>query len=223
MSEITLLRHGQASFGSDNYDQLSPIGHQQAVILGQHWRRLEKEFDYILTGTMQRHNETAAGVLKGLQRDYTLDTHAGLNEYNFKILIEKLTAQAPERLGKTGHALRDYVHNIKLALLMWMEGDIDTDGQDSWIGFKERILEAFHQASSSDAKRVLIVTSGGPISVVLQHILGLANADTVKHSVQIKNASTCALLYNRVDFTVDSFNDVSHFNTPETKEFITFS
>ncbi|MCH1491392.1 MAG: histidine phosphatase family protein, partial [Luminiphilus sp.] len=32
MASIYLIRHGQASFGSDNYDQLSPVGQRQADV-----------------------------------------------------------------------------------------------------------------------------------------------------------------------------------------------
>ena len=34
MGTLYLVRHGQASFGADDYDQLSPLGHQQALRLG---------------------------------------------------------------------------------------------------------------------------------------------------------------------------------------------
>ena len=30
MASLYLIRHGQASFGSDHYDQLSPLGQRQA-------------------------------------------------------------------------------------------------------------------------------------------------------------------------------------------------
>ena len=34
MSRILLVRHGQASFGADDYDDLSPTGHEQSRVLG---------------------------------------------------------------------------------------------------------------------------------------------------------------------------------------------
>ena len=34
MATIYLVRHGQASFGKENYDQLSPRGWEQGRILG---------------------------------------------------------------------------------------------------------------------------------------------------------------------------------------------
>ncbi|MCF8967887.1 histidine phosphatase family protein, partial [Pseudomonas carnis] len=36
MGSIYLIRHGQASFGADDYDVLSPIGVEQAQVLGRH-------------------------------------------------------------------------------------------------------------------------------------------------------------------------------------------
>ena len=38
MGTLYLVRHGQASFGADDYDQLSPLGQQQAVRLGEYLR-----------------------------------------------------------------------------------------------------------------------------------------------------------------------------------------
>ena len=34
MSKILLVRHGQASFGAADYDNLSPTGHEQSRVLG---------------------------------------------------------------------------------------------------------------------------------------------------------------------------------------------
>ena len=40
MSRLILVRHAQASFFADSYDQLSPLGESQARALGEHWSRL---------------------------------------------------------------------------------------------------------------------------------------------------------------------------------------
>ena len=66
MSEVYFVRHGQASFGSDNYDQLSPKGHQQARMLGEYFATQQLQFDHILTGDMVRHRETAEGICAGM-------------------------------------------------------------------------------------------------------------------------------------------------------------
>ncbi|NWD90503.1 phosphoglycerate mutase family protein, partial [Pseudomonas sp. K5002] len=50
MGSIYLIRHGQASFGADDYDVLSPIGVQQAQVLGRHLAELGLGFDRCLSG-----------------------------------------------------------------------------------------------------------------------------------------------------------------------------
>ncbi|NBT74061.1 MAG: histidine phosphatase family protein, partial [Betaproteobacteria bacterium] len=65
MGTLYLVRHGQASFGAQNYDQLSERGRQQSVQLGNYWRQRGLTFDAILTGTLQRHLQTWQGIAEG--------------------------------------------------------------------------------------------------------------------------------------------------------------
>ncbi len=43
MTTIYFIRHGQASFGAESYDQLSPNGELQAKILGQYFDQILKK------------------------------------------------------------------------------------------------------------------------------------------------------------------------------------
>ena len=63
MSELILVRHGQASFGAESYDKLSAKGVEQAKILAQHWQGLSENFDHIYSGTLLRQRETAHELL----------------------------------------------------------------------------------------------------------------------------------------------------------------
>ena len=54
MGTLYLVRHGQASFGAEDYDQLSALGHRQCVALGQYWRERGMRFDAVLTGSLKR-------------------------------------------------------------------------------------------------------------------------------------------------------------------------
>ena len=65
MGELTLIRHGQANSGAtteEDYDRLSALGHTQAALLGDWMRAHADPFDLVLSGTMRRHRETAAGM-----------------------------------------------------------------------------------------------------------------------------------------------------------------
>jgi broad specificity phosphatase PhoE len=55
MGTLYLVRHGQASFGSDDYDRLSELGARQCERLGEYFRAKGLRFDGVITGTLKRH------------------------------------------------------------------------------------------------------------------------------------------------------------------------
>jgi phosphohistidine phosphatase SixA len=63
VTEIVVVRHGQASFGQANYDALSALGHRQSQLLGE-WLAAHggTAFDRVLCGGMVRHRETLTGI-----------------------------------------------------------------------------------------------------------------------------------------------------------------
>ncbi|AQQ68156.1 hypothetical protein Mag101_11300 [Microbulbifer agarilyticus] len=252
MAEIILIRHGQASFGADNYDRLSTLGRQQSILLGQHLKDHGQTFDRLICGTMVRHTETADGILQGLGQAVPIESTALLNEYRFQGLLGQLKAQYPARWVDTGDARRDYYHNMKLALTYWMQGAIQRDGKDSWRSFRQRVREGFNFACGQGARRTLLVSSGGPIAVILASVLGLDDKRLRNLTLQVKNTSTSRLLYSRSDsepairtlpsagtppdtppgtppdvspdrFTLDGFNDVGHLLSVEQPHNVTFA
>ena len=48
MGTLYLVRHGQASFGADDYDQLSELGHKQSVRLGEYFAHKGIHFDGLI-------------------------------------------------------------------------------------------------------------------------------------------------------------------------------
>ena len=65
MSSILLVRHGQASFGAADYDDLSPTGHEQSRVLGAALAARGVGADLVVAGEMRRHAQTAASLLDG--------------------------------------------------------------------------------------------------------------------------------------------------------------
>ena len=73
MGHLYLVRHGQASLGAADYDQLSPLGAQQSQRLGEHWRAQGLRFDAVITGSLKRHAQTLAGIQHSICLLYTSD------------------------------------------------------------------------------------------------------------------------------------------------------
>ena len=82
MALVYLVRHAQASFGQRNYDQLSPLGHQQARWLGEWFHEQGISFKRVMSGTLQRQRQTALEIVAAVGADpETILTHPGLDEY----------------------------------------------------------------------------------------------------------------------------------------------
>src|SRR5262249_6459440 len=67
MSNLYVVRHGQASFFAENYDQLSPLGELQSRLLGEYWAARGVVFDEVFIGPCQRHVDTARLVGEAYQ------------------------------------------------------------------------------------------------------------------------------------------------------------
>ena len=59
MRHIYLIRHGQASFDADDYDQLSPLGEEQSRLLGDWFRQSGQTLNQVVMGSNRRHRQTA--------------------------------------------------------------------------------------------------------------------------------------------------------------------
>ena len=59
MSQILLVRHGQASWGAEDYDVLSSLGEKQSHVLGQALSARGVRPDLVVRGAMKRHRQTA--------------------------------------------------------------------------------------------------------------------------------------------------------------------
>ena len=94
MGTLYLVRHGQASFGADDYDQLSALGQRQSERLGRYWAERGLRFDAVLTGTLKRHTQTWAGIAEGAELTHAPLAWPGLNEYDSEAVI-RATGQAP--------------------------------------------------------------------------------------------------------------------------------
>jgi broad specificity phosphatase PhoE len=223
MAETILVRHGQASLGAANYDQLSDIGHQQAKWLGEHHKRLGTRIDRILMGSLARHRQTAEGILEGLGQEIPMDIDEGFNELRSAGLFEALQAQYPHLIQETGNLRRDYHNNMERVLTLWMSGEIATDGRVSWEQFCADIQRAFINACDGSAPCTLVVTSGGPISVATGQLLGADSQRVRSLMLRIKNSSSTHFIHSGEKISLDTFNDVSHLRHPDKQAFITFA
>ena len=97
MGTLYLVRHGQASFGAADYDQLSELGQRQALQLGRYWAERGLRFDGVLMGSLRRHAQTWEGIRNGAGFDQEPLIWPGLNEYDGDAIIRALHPDAVDK------------------------------------------------------------------------------------------------------------------------------
>ena len=218
MAELILVRHGQASFGADDYDKLSELGWRQSRWLGEHFRERGVRFDRVLRGTLRRHDETVRGIFEGLGVDVVPAADPGLNEYDSHALLEAHGRPAE------GTDRRAHFRLLREALSAWTEGTLQGDAHESFSAFRARVLGAL-EALQDDAaaQRVLVVTSGGPISTFVSAVTGMPQRMMVDLNLQTRNAGITEFRVGSRGFSLVSFNNVPHLDRPDRADALTYA
>ena len=219
MGAIYLLRHGQASFGSNNYDQLSPAGHQQAKVLGQALKARGVKPEVLVSGTMQRHLETAAGALgeMGLAID-AMHQHSGVNEFDHENVIEVAEPRYVDKLvmmsdmAASGDPRRAFQKFFQDAVARWVGGNHDDEYKEPWSVFKLRVVSALEELVKMTPPKgsTLVFTSGGTISVVCAHLLGLNDSQAFTINWTLANAGITKIQAGRDGLHLISVNEHAH-------------
>lgn len=222
MGNLYLVRHGQASFGAADYDKLSELGHRQSVRLGEYFAARGTRFDAVLTGTLKRHAETWAGIKQGACLDLQPELWPGLNEFDSAAVIgaihpEPLTAtDTPEMYKYHFRLLRD-------GLTQWMNGVVSPKGMPAYPDFVKGITSALDHVRQHHTGNVLIVSSGGPISTAVGHILGTTPETTIGLNLRIRNSSVTEFAYTPKHHNLVTFNTLPHLESAEYEGWITYA
>ncbi len=222
MGNLYLVRHGQASFGADNYDVLSPLGHQQAKRLGEHFKTVGITFNAALTGTLQRQISTHAGICEGMGSEPQPLTWPGLNEYDSHAVIATVHSGKLEK-PTTPEMYRHHFRLLKDGLQKWMDGTAHPVGMPTYAAFLQGVTSALDHVRANCTGNVLLVSSGGPIATAVGHILGCPPEATIELNLRIRNSSVTEFAFNPKRHMLVTYNTLPHLNTPEYADWITYS
>lgn len=225
MAHIHLIRHGQASFGAADYDQLSDLGHRQSVRLGEHLRAQTAHggpvWDAVITGTLRRHRQTWEGIAQGSGLTLEPLTWPGLNEYDSEALIKALRACHLVQPGEPG-AYKQHFRLLRDALAQWMAGTISPEGMPTYTNFVANAVGALtHIRQQLAEKNVLVVSSGGPIATLVGHLLHTPPETTIELNLQIRNTAVTELVGTAKRQRLVSFNTLPHLLAAEHQAWIT--
>lgn len=225
MGAIYLVRHGQASFGQADYDRLSPLGFEQASVVGEHLKGRIGNVDAVMLGTMRRHRETASNAMAAMGLNLPLHEDAGFNEYAFEAIVK---AHRPDfhdqsvmkaELAKGGDHKKAFQLFFEAAVARWTGGEHDHEYEESWPQFHSRCGGALDRLVQhlGHGKTAVVFTSGGFIGVTVQRLLGLTAQQAFGFNWHIANASITKLLYGSRGISLQSFNEHGHLEMADGK------
>lgn len=241
MSQLFLIRHGQASFGSKNYDQLSDIGRLQASALGNYYLTQNFNFSQIIHGNLSRQQETAQLMAKAMGMDGELKVNPAANEFDSDSLLNhylpKLVDSSSTHAEMIG-ANQQWLNNeqifeavLRALLALWQKDE--KCPFESWLDFRGRVLAMLETLNTGgeDKQRIALVTSGGFISIVLQSILRFDDEVLVDINLTINNASVSEIKLGNGNSQINSnklslnrlisFNNISALRHSDRKDLVT--
>ena len=223
MGTLYLVRHGQASFGAENYDELSDLGRRQSVRLGEYFAGKGVMFDGLIAGTLNRHKQTLEGILQGMNHRGEHLSWDGLNEYDADAVIATVH---PDKLAKPAspEAYRHHFRLLRDGLAQWMAGAVAPEGMPSYRDFVSGVAGALdHVRAHHYGQNVLIVTSGGPIATAVGHVLGTPAATTIELNLRIRNSSITEFAFTPKRHMLVCYNAIPHLEHPEHAQWVTYS
>ncbi len=224
MGTLYLVRHGQASFGADDYDQLSALGARQCEALGRWFAARGIVFEGVLRGTLRRHVQSLAAITTGCDAAALPEALAwpGLNEYDSEALIRSVHA-APLARPDSPEAYRLHFRLLREALTRWTAGDTAPVGMPSWVQFSAGVAAALDHVRAQHEGPVLLVSSGGPIATAVHQVLGTPARTMVELNMRIRNSALTEFSYTRKRHALLSFNHLPHLDTADRRHWETFA
>jgi broad specificity phosphatase PhoE len=233
MGEIYLVRHGLASFGADDYDQLSPLGVEQGRLLGRWHAGLGLRIDAIALGGLKRHRQTAEAWAAQVptapaQSSWTIDP--GFDEYDHREMLLRAHPEAGDLAGLQ-RWLAEHVPSrgafqqiFRAAMARWMSGLHDGDYRESWPQFHGRCTGALEAlvARAGASKRLMVFTSGGTISAICQSLLDLPPPRVAELNWSLVNGGVTKLFYQPGRLSLSTLNNYSPFEQAGDAALITY-
>jgi broad specificity phosphatase PhoE len=208
MTAVYLLRHGQASFGGPDYDVLSPVGKQQAVVLGAELRRRDVDVHAVWSGTLRRQLSTATGCLAEAGIGLPVTEDARWNEYDHVGLVPAGQPAPAES--------RDFQRQLDAAIEAWIAGGHAAGTSGTWLEFSGGVEQALREvlAGLPRGKAALVFTSAGVISAICAALLSAPPAGFVSLNRTMANAGITKLVSGRSGVSLVSVNEHGHFEGP---------
>jgi broad specificity phosphatase PhoE len=211
MGMVLLVRHGQASFGADDYDVLSEAGLEQSRVLGRFLAAAGIAPEAVVHGAMKRQRDTATAMVSAAGWDVVPAVEEGWNEFDHLAVVARAVEGDSLDVGDR----RGFQRVFEAATARWVAGEHDDEYDETWAGFVGRIGAALERACAGDGLTV-VATSGGPIAAACAMLVdgGATPAELgrlwTSFNTVIANSSVTRVLEGSTGRRLLTFNEHSH-------------
>lgn len=214
MGVVLLVRHGQASFGADDYDVLSETGWAQGRRLGAWLAGRGVAPTTVVTGGMRRHRETAEAIATGAGWEHAPVVDLGWDEFDHLGVVAAYPERPDGELDR-----REFQRVFELATQRWTGGAYDADYPESWGGFAGRVREALGRAcaEAGPGGTLVVVSSGGPIAAACAALVDPEGEDPATYArlwarfnTVVVNSSVTRVVVGSTGARLLTFNEHPH-------------
>jgi broad specificity phosphatase PhoE len=210
MGVLLLVRHGQASYGAEDYDVLSDAGAEQSRVLGRVLAAQGLEAAAVVHGAMRRQRDTATLLAESAGWAVSVELDEGWDEFDHL----GVAARGPSPDAHLEDR-RTFQQAFDAATARWSSGEHDEEYAETWSAFVARVTGALDRACERDGVTV-VVSSGGPIAVVCATLVEPAATPAElprywhRFNTVTLNAAVTRILVGSTDRRLLSFNEHSH-------------
>ena len=214
---LLLVRHGQGSLGTSNYDELSELGHRQSRLVGARLARADLRVSQAWCGALARQRCTARTVLAELgPPPGELRTDDRLDEYDH---LGVLAADHAGDLQSADHVGDPFASAVTPESRLALQSALD-EAIGRWIQGGDGYPEP-HSAFTARVEAVIAeltalpgttmaVTSAGVIAVACARFTGLPADRWPALARVVVNTSVTRLITGRTGTHLLTFNDHAH-------------
>ncbi|GGJ87482.1 histidine phosphatase family protein [Deinococcus aquiradiocola] len=231
MSQLLLVRHGQATPFEADTDRLSPLGERQANAVGAFLQASGVQPTRVVHGPLVRQTRSAQLAHAAAGGHWPApEGLPGLAEYDGDGLLRHLAPILAERdpdfrnLYRDAEALREnelpdrnraFQKMLERLTDTYLTGETTHPQVESWADFRSRVRAAVRDLlASPTGSTVVAFTSGGVIGSVVAGVLDAPDASALKLNWRVRNASITRLTFGTGRVSLDSFNETAHL-TPD--------
>jgi broad specificity phosphatase PhoE len=231
VSQLLLVRHGQASFGARDYDALSARGRKQGRVLGESLAARGLEPELVLRGNMRRQTGTAEELVAGAGSAAEIRLDEGWDEFDFQHVVEVHKPMYRSRtlmkadLARTLRPMQAFQEVFEAATARWTSGEHDADYAESFPAFRERVSAALERAGElvGEHKTVVAVSSGGPIAMAAALLTAGSSADPAQLATMWSalnrvsvNTGVTKVIAGRRGLSLSTYNEHTHVEADRT-------